>query len=190
MIVRRIYSTKESVLAGIRDSDDKVLEFLYKEHYPMIKNLVMTNSGRDEDAKDILQEGIIALYEKVKNRDFILTCEVKTFIYSVCRNLWLKSLRKNCNTVKFEEVHNEIIETEVINEEEMSQKQRILADLINKIGENCKEILTLFYYEKLSMEDIALKLGYTNADNAKTQKYKCFKKLQLGTVSQFNTLKR
>jgi RNA polymerase sigma factor (sigma-70 family) len=187
MSVRRIYNTKESILAGIRDSDDFVLSYLYKEHYPMVKNLVLTNNGGVEDAKDILQEGIILFYEKAQNPEFVLSCEVKTFLYSICRNLWLKALKKNGKTVEFEEVHNNMVEMDIVDETEMTQKQQILADLIHKIGENCKEILMLFYYKKLSMEAIALKLGYTNADNAKNQKYKCFKKLQLAAISKFKT---
>ncbi len=186
MKVRRIYFTKESVLEGIRESDDGILDYLYKEHYPMIRNLVLTNNGSIEDAEDIMQEGIIAFYEKAKDRNFVLTCEVKTFLYSVCRNLWLKMLKRNSSNVKFEDIlHQDVVDVGEDNEEVLTQKQMILTELINTIGEKCKEILMLFYYEKISMEDIAVKLGYTNADNAKNQKYKCFKKLQTVAVSQF-----
>ncbi len=46
------------------------------------------------------------------------------------------------------------------------------------LGEPCKSIIQDFYIHELSMEDIAEKFGYTSADNAKNQKYKCLKRLK------------
>jgi hypothetical protein len=47
-----------------------------------------------------------------------------------------------------------------------------------KIGEPCKSLLDAYYLQKKSMQDIATEFGYTNADNAKTQKYKCLLRLK------------
>ena len=47
-----------------------------------------------------------------------------------------------------------------------------------ELGEPCSELIKDFYINKLSMEQIAEKFGYTNADNAKTQKYKCLQRLK------------
>ena len=35
-----------------------------------------------------------------------------------------------------------------------------------------------FYLADKSMDEIAKRFGYTNADNAKTQKYKCLQRLK------------
>ena len=47
-----------------------------------------------------------------------------------------------------------------------------------ELGEPCATLIKDFYIQKLSMDDIAEKFGYTNADNAKNQKYKCLQRLK------------
>jgi DNA-directed RNA polymerase specialized sigma24 family protein len=59
----------------------------------MILQLVINNNGDEDEAKDIYQEAIIVLYNKVKRGDFELSSKLKTYIYSICRRLWLKRLK-------------------------------------------------------------------------------------------------
>ena len=49
---------------------------------------------------------------------------------------------------------------------------------LESLGEPCRSILKDFYMHSQSMEEITEKFGYTNADNAKNQKYKCLKRLK------------
>ena len=49
---------------------------------------------------------------------------------------------------------------------------------LQQLGEPCKTIMEDFYIKNRSMQDICEKFGYTNADNAKTQKYKCLQRLK------------
>src|SRR5688572_3324066 len=86
------YYFDELILAEIRKSNEGVLRELYKTHYPMIFNLICSNAGTEQEAKDVYQETIIAFYEKVQQPDFALTCKIKTFLYAVARRLWLKRL--------------------------------------------------------------------------------------------------
>jgi len=190
MKVRQLYNSNESIISGLISYDDSVLHYLYKEFFPMIRNLVVTNSGSEDDAKDILQEGLIVIYEKAKNNELDLSCTIKTYLYSVCRNLWLKELRKSGRQVSFNEIHNETIPVtdETEEQENLSNQQQIITKLIEQIGESCKQILIYFYYENLSMNGIADKMGYTNAGNAKTQKYKCLKKLQKMALEQYKNI--
>jgi hypothetical protein len=46
------------------------------------------------------------------------------------------------------------------------------------LGEPCRSLIDAFYLQKKSMTDIASFFGYTNADNAKNQKYKCLMRLK------------
>lgn len=168
------------IIAGLRNGNDKVLELVYKQHYPTILHFVIQNNGNDQDAKDIYQEAIIILYEKLHQEHFMLTCQIKTFIYSVCRRLWLKKLReKGKYTGKIEDFESFIpFEEEDLQNKDTELKMAAMVEALAKIGEPCKTLLTDFYIEKLSMQEIAHKMGYTNADNAKNQKYKCLMRLK------------
>src|SRR5438105_1297170 len=60
----------------------------------MVQSLVINNNGTTDDAKDIFQEAMIVLYEKARSGTFELNCQIKTYVYSVCRRLWLKKLQQ------------------------------------------------------------------------------------------------
>jgi hypothetical protein len=49
---------------------------------------------------------------------------------------------------------------------------------MNNLGEPCKSLLEAYYLQKRNMTEIAGSFGYTNADNAKNQKYKCLVRLK------------
>ncbi|MGC4056821.1 MAG: hypothetical protein QM743_01705 [Chitinophagaceae bacterium] len=49
---------------------------------------------------------------------------------------------------------------------------------MEELGEPCRSLLKAFYEEGRSMQEIAGAFGYTNPDNAKTQKYKCLNRLK------------
>ncbi len=145
----------------------------------MAKYFILKNSGNFEEAQDVFQDAIIVLYEKTKNPNFKLTCTIKTYIYSIVRNLWLKILvkkKRQAIVTDFEKFYK--IEIEDYDTEKDTKIEKVL-EAIKTLGEKCKKILTSFYFEKKKMEIIAEELGYTNAKNAKNQKYKCMKQLKI-----------
>lgn len=146
----------------------------------MIANLICTNNGTEQEAKDVYQEAIIAFYEKLQQKDFTLTCRIKTYLYAVCRRLWLKRLsekkRYGGNIPEMETFLGIEEEIDSIEEKERSFNQMDAA--LKSLGEPCRSIIEDFYVNDLSMEAIREKFGYTNADNAKNQKYKCLQRLK------------
>ena len=170
----------EQLVAGIRDGDQMALKLLYQEHYPMIKHLITTNNGSEADAKDIYQEGIIVLYERIRSGEFELLSKLKTFIYAVCRRLWLKELRKmnrfTGDIENHEQSENWGHQMDEIEQE--TAQRKMLEKNIDALGEPCKTIIVDFFYHGFTMEEIAEKMNYTNAANAKNQKYKCLQRLK------------
>lgn len=168
------------VVVGILNGSKDTLNRLYKSYYPMILQLILSNSGDEDDAKDIFQEAIIVLYNKVKSGNFELNSKLKTFIYSVCRRLWLKRLsqqKHNGGNVKdFEDYIP--IEEDLEEHDERDRKFKQMDKALEKLGEPCRTIIEDFYMKNRSMQDICDKFGYTNTDNAKNQKYKCLQRLK------------
>jgi RNA polymerase sigma factor (sigma-70 family) len=172
--------SEDRIISGIRQKDDLALATLYKAYYSMIVNLVCTNSGTEQEAKDIYQEAVIVLYEKIQSADFRLTCTLKTYIYAVCRRLWLKRLSEkkrypaiNGSAETFDGIAEEM--------QDIEEKEHAFTQMktsLHGLGEPCRTIIEDFYIHDLSMEAIRDKFGYTNADNAKNQKYKCLQRLK------------
>lgn len=171
---------EKQLLVGLAGNDKKAIESIYRENYTVIQGFVLNNNGSVDDARDIFQEAMIVLYEKALSGTFELHCQIKTYMYSVCRRLWLKRLQHDQKfTTKVENLLETVhVEEELEDHEKKNTDFMIMESAMNKIGEPCKSLLDAYYLQKKSMQDIASEFGYTNADNAKTQKYKCLVRLK------------
>lgn len=181
----RFLLTDDELLIGLATGSDAVLTQLYRRYFPMVLHLVLNNSGSEDDAKDIYQETLVVLYEKVSADSLELNCQLKTYIYSVSRRLWLKQLARQGRATSGR-TSSELVETELaapvdddLAEHEVRDRQfDLMADSLAKLGEPCRTLLEDFYIQHFSMQQITEKFGYTNTDNAKTQKYKCLTRLK------------
>lgn len=154
----------------------------------MVQAFILNNSGSYDDARDIFQEAMITLYEKAKSESFVLTSQIKTYLYSVCRRLWLKRLQQMGRYVAQSELLEETIavEDDIAIHEKRNADFAIMDRAMNSLGEPCKSLLESYYLHKKGMHEIAASFGYTNADNAKNQKYKCLMRLKKLFFSQYN----
>jgi RNA polymerase sigma factor (sigma-70 family) len=176
----RLHVSDDQLLAGLANGSDEMLEELYRRYFPMVLHLIQNNSGSEDDAKDIYQETLIVLYEKVTSDSLELHCQLKTYLYSVSRRLWLKQLSKRSRNgrslIDTEDLAD--VDDDLIDHEARDRQFDLMADSLDRLGEPCRTLLEDFYIRHLSMQDITEKFGYTNADNAKTQKYKCLMRLK------------
>jgi RNA polymerase sigma factor (sigma-70 family) len=181
MSKNKVQFTEDQFIDGLRTGNNEVLSALYKKYYNIVLKFIVNNSGTQEAAQDIYQETIIVLYENVQKPNFELNCQLQTYIFSIAKRLWLKQLKKSSKTFLFkEDGENELVDvseeiTEHLNKEVELDK---LTQSLTELGEPCATLIKDFYVQKLSMDEIAEKFGYTNADNAKNQKYKCLQRLK------------
>lgn len=172
--------TDREVVLGILNNSEEALNKLYLGYYPMVLQFILNNNGDEDDAKDVYQEAIIVLYNKIKSGNFELSSKLKTYLYSVSRRIWLKKLaqhsKKANNIADFEDVLT--VEEDVEQHEQKDMQFDKMKTSLESLGEPCKTIIEDFYIHNLSMQDICEKFGYTNSDNAKTQKYKCLQRLK------------
>lgn len=163
--------TDQEILSQMQMGNEKALEFLYKKYYRMMAKLVMTNNGSEQDAKDVYQEALIVLWQKAVGGNFVLTSKISTYLYSICLNLWRKELDRRSRLSSEEKDSPEFMDNE------SEERNKIIQECLARLGETCQKILTYYYFDGMSMEDIAFKLGLANSDTAKTKKYKCKKRL-------------
>lgn len=177
------------LLKGLAGNDKKAIETIYKDNYNMVQALVLKNSGNIDDAKDIFQEAMIVLYERAQSEAFELNCQIKTYIYSVSKRLWLKRLvHQNRFLIADEAEHEAISVEEDIEEHEKQHTEFVMMErAMGSLGEPCKSLLEAFYMQKRTMQEIASNFGYTNAENAKNQKYKCLMRLKKLFFSQYKS---
>jgi RNA polymerase sigma factor (sigma-70 family) len=171
---------EKALLEGLATSEKKAVEAIYRENFNMIQALVINNNGSADDARDIFQEAMIVLYEKAKSGSFELNCQIKTFLYSVSRRLWLKRLQQQNRFSAPGDSMEAIVavEEELEDHEQRNDEFEMMDKAISHLGEPCKSLIEAYYLQKKTMQEIAANFGYTNADNAKNQKYKCLMRLK------------
>lgn len=177
----KLQFTDSQFIDGLRMNSNEVLTALYKKYYNIVLKLIVSNNGSADEAQDIYQETIIVVFENVRKPEFELNCQLQTYIYSIAKRLWLKQLKKNGKTFLFkEDEENEVADVSGDLNDHVKKEEDILKmnQSMALLGEPCNTIINDFYVLKLSMDEIAEKFGYTNSDNAKTQKYKCLQRLK------------
>jgi len=156
--------TDSEDILGILNNSRDTLKRIYKVHFPMVLQMVLNNNGSEADAKDVYQESIIILYNKVKAGDFELTSKLKTYIYSVCRRIWLKKLnqlsKKEC---ELKDVHDFLpVENDLEQHEMLDLQFSKMEESLLMLGEPCRTIIQDFYMRNQSMQE----------------KYKCLQRLK------------
>ena len=179
---------EQALIKGLAQNDSKAVETLYKSHFTMIQHFVENNNGSFDDARDVFQEAMIALYEKVQLDSFVLTCQIKTYLFSICKHLWLKRLQQmgKYSSPLSENEESISIEMDMGQIEKKDAAFAIMDRALNSLGEPCKSLLEGYYLNKKGMQELASQFGYTNADNAKNQKYKCLMRLKKLFFAQYN----
>lgn len=179
---------EQALLKGLANNDSKSIEAIYKDNFNMVQSFILNNNGSYDDARDVFQEAMIALYEKAQSDSFVLTSKINTYVYSICRRLWLKRLQqlgRYSNQVDgFEETIP--VEEDLEIHEKRNAEFAIMDRALNSLGEPCKSLLEGYYVKKMDMQALAKDFGYTNADNAKNQKYKCLIRLKKLFFAQYN----
>jgi len=163
------------VVEGLRKRENAAYHLLYTFYYPSIENFVMRNSGTSADAKDIFQETIIVLLDKVPKEDFVLTSSIKTYIFAVASNLWLKRLR---DAKKLTQLDNDLeLEDMSLSEweekEEIRSERNVIQRVFHKVSRHCLVFLTKTFLTGATREKLIEEMGYKNPHTFDNQKYKC-----------------
>jgi len=169
----REYSPEE-ILNGIQNMNAEVLNYIYKNCFYQIRAFIDQNFGTREDAKDIYQDAILVIYQKLQKEETTLNCSFDTYFYSVCRLLWLKQLEQRKLKKLYLEESGRFVEldekiTTVI---ETNDRYKIYQDHFKKLSFNCQKILELFL-AGIPVKEIARILRYKSGDYIKKRKHYC-----------------
>ena len=168
--------TNEELLDGILANDNIILQHIYKHFYSKINFFIQKNNGDDDDSSDIFQEAIIIIYRKLKASDLVLQCSFETYLYSVCRFLWLKQLEKRKNEkeriIDNNQLTDEIYANDFETTVELNEKYKLYQKHFKNLKSDCQKILQLFF-DKVPLKQIAQIMGYQSEKYAKKCKYKC-----------------
>jgi RNA polymerase sigma factor (sigma-70 family) len=176
------YSEQELLHEMLKNED--AFNFIYLKCKEPCINFMKKMNANVEDAIDIYQDATIVLYEKIQNKSLKLTVKIETYLTSICKYQLLSRFNniKSKNTIleeNLEEKNDDWFEEE---NESNTEKMNILLkefDILKTNNDKCYERLRLFYYENLSMKEIAIKLTLKDDKTAKNLVNRCRDNLKI-----------
>ncbi|MGB8194838.1 MAG: sigma-70 family RNA polymerase sigma factor [Chitinophagaceae bacterium] len=165
---------------AIRQNDESVLGQLYASNYPRVESFVVNNSGTADQAKDVFQEAFIAVWRNIQLDRFQPQsgAGLDAYLFQIAKNKWMDYLRSGHYT-KVVRMNTTVLSAREDDEAPAGEHEYLAA--VKKhfaaLGDNCKKVLTMFYYDNESMKQIADQMNWTEA-TAKNNKYRCIQKLK------------
>ena len=161
-------------IEGIRSNNPKIVKEIYKRFYSNIEKHICKNSGTSTEADDIFQDALIIMFKKSQQSTLQIQTEFGSYLFGVCKNLWLKKLQQNKKQsnlnkgIVFDDEDVNITEVEMIEHE----KQKLYEEKFKLLKPSYQKILNL-YFEGNSMSDIAQIMGFKSANYAQKRKHQC-----------------
>lgn len=172
---------EQELINSLKTGNKTTLKNLYLLHKDTFSSFAKKFSGSKNEILDIYQDAIIILFEKaIDGKLDNLKCSLKTYLFSIGKNMIYNKLKENNKMVlmhskPFNDVCEEDISFDVA---PLNTYQKQLQTAFRLLGNQCKEILTLFYYQGYNLDEITITLGYEKKDVVKSQKSRCLKQLK------------
>ena len=177
----------EKLLDLLRKRDNQVIKDLYQKAFKDCAGFVIKNNGTMDDAKETFQKGLFALLSNVQKRDFAIRQSLEGYLYGIVRNLWLKQLKKQRTNIPLDSPGLRALkvdEDEIPQKREMEEKYKMMYDGIKKLSEECRRMIRLKFFEKLSDKEIAPIMDYSEGF-VRNKRRRCIQNLksQVGKAS-------
>jgi len=180
------------LIEGIKKQNEKVIAEIYTRFFPSVRHYIYRNNGSIEDAQDIFNDAIVVVLMKAREGALELKCSLKTYIYAICRNLWLKKINsEKIDLISYDEVEDTLVGSGVIEEElyNFSRAQFLFQKHLVKMSSTCRRIIQ-YFLEGMSFKEISEIMHYDNESYARKRKYRCVKLLvkRIKSDPNYNTI--
>jgi len=169
-----------SIIEQLKKGDEKTIHSIYVENKTGFSLFAARYNLPDDDVLDIYQDSIIALCENAKKGTIDnLESSITTYLFSIGKYMIYKKLKSKNKSVsiEYDALLPQVVEDET-DENENDNEVALLQNNFKKLGEQCRKVLTAFYYDEKKLDEIIIELNYTNKDVLKSQKSRCLKQLK------------
>ncbi len=213
VISKKDFSEVEYVLQ-IQNKNEKVTEHFYHAALKYFKESYKVVFSREDLMYDIFQQSFVKLWTEIETKKIfvkeedgklyrfdrygnvrMLTCNLKTFLIDIAKNDYRSWLRNDHLTLEddFESFAHmmEVKSAVLVDESTETLQEQIVNSCILELPPRCKEILTMFYYKGMSLDEIIVARGEKNIskNGLKTGKYKCMEYLKAKVKDTFRQYK-
>ena len=109
---------------------------------------------------------MMILLQKLQDKDFSINCNVKSYLYAICRNQWLTERKKRGKTDSIiDDEGKEIVmiddSSEIAAKNEKEDKFTRMFEQLKTASEECQKLIQLTFFKKLSDKEIAPLMNYS-----------------------------
>ena len=168
-------------IAGIKENDEKVLQFIYKDNFSKVEHFIINNNGSSDDAKDIYQEAFLAVWRNIQADKFSPANEtaLSGYIYQVARNIFSDHYQATRNRfsdfVNVEEIRDQV--EDAAESEQLEERDQLLHKSLAKLSPEQRELLVLTRFERMKYEEVATIMD-TSVANIKVRVHRAMAKLR------------
>ncbi|WP_316813752.1 sigma-70 family RNA polymerase sigma factor [Pedobacter heparinus] len=153
------------------------LTVLYKKTFPLVAHYVSRMGGSFDDARDIFQDALVIYYEKSTQQELSLKYSDQSYLFGIARYLWNKRYKESSKQLSIDQLDPDF-DAGLIDVADQEISSSRLFRLLQTAGQKCMQLLSAFYYEKLNMDQIAERFGFSGPRSATVQKFKCLEKIK------------
>lgn len=179
---------REALLSG----EYRFIQDLYTSHREYcVQYISNRNYASTEDAEDIFSDAILTVRDNIIDQKLKNANNLKSYILGICLNMAREKNRTHKkNSKKENEVRLLLYGNDHNSMTDEAEDRNEMIDLCKKaldaLDQKCREIIKLFYLDSLDMKEIAERLGFANANVAKSSKSRCYKKW----ITEANALRK
>lgn len=174
-----LIENNQNIIKAIQLNDKRVIQELYYDNRDYFLNWAAKEHHISfEDAKDLYQDSMVVLIQKIQDRKIErIFVSFRAYIFGLGRQLIRNKIKEEFNRDKRENIFSSRmvlfggnpIEDDCIG---------IVLSKLESLPNPCRSILTQYYLESVTYEEIAVSLQYKSVNSLKVQKYRCLKYLK------------
>jgi len=155
--------------------EEQWLTTLYRECFPQAARVIQRLGSDAATARDLFHDAMIIYLEKIRGNNLQVNLSAKAYLVGITKILWYR----HCKTEqKYISPADETLLADIPDDLHPPEKEVPVLQYLRTAGKKCMELLQAFYYEHLSMEQIAAAFKYKTGRSATVQKHKCLEKVR------------
>lgn len=166
-------------IEAVRNGNVAAFSFLLEEYQNMVYSLALKLLKNAEDAEEMAQDTFVKAYQKLDTYEG--KSKFSTWLYSITYNACISELRKR--RIQFSSLEDqrfsdqdEMKMHDYFSETKKEDQERYLNIALGKLPEDDQVLVTLYYYENQSMDEISMITGLT-VSNIKVKIHRARKRM-------------
>ncbi len=177
-------SAFQDLVIQVKSGDERGLKTVFElsSRY-CIRTLIKKTRCSQEDAEDLYMDAILIFRENILAGKLEKLSNLPSYVFGICWNLWREIARAQSrwNAVE-DEIGRQLFhlngqDPSIFLHEEEEERQRTVkqvTEALQALNDRCRELLLYFYVEKRPQQEIALLMGFTNANVVKVTRHRCY----------------